>query len=287
VDVTKIRSLGRSIEAERLPLTRQFWIGLLIFIALPCVTRAEPGVSAWKLVWSDEFNGRDGSLPDPAWWSYDLGGSGFGNHQLEDDTDRPENAAIRDGNLVITARREELGGKPYTSARLKTQGHFSQAYGRFEARIKVPEGPGMWPAFWLLGDDVGKVGWPACGEIDVMENVGREPSSVHGTVHGPGYSGAYGPTSIFTLPDGEKFSSDFHLFGMEWNPDAVRFDVDGNVYRTVTRADLPKGARWVYDHPFFVILNLAVGGDWPGPPDASTRFPEEMLVDYVRVYSRP
>ena len=150
----------------------------------------------------------------------------------------------------------------------------------------MPEGKGMWPAFWMLGDDIPKVAWPNCGEIDIVENLGREPSIAHGTIHGPGYSGEHGIGSPYTLPDSERFSDDFHIFAVEWEPREIRFYVDDNLYATRKPSDLPPGARWVYDHPFFIILNLAVGGNWPGSPDSSTQFPQKMLVDYVRVYRR-
>lgn len=244
----------------------------------------------WKLTWSDEFNLPDGSVPDTANWEYDLGGGGFGNHELESYTRRPENARIEGGKLVITAIKESFSGtdgiaRDYTSARLKTEGNFDQAYGRFEARIRIPYGQGMWPAFWMLGNNITSVGWPDCGEIDIMENIGKEPATVHGTIHGPGYSGAGGLGSPYSLTGG-RFADDFHVYAVEWEPSAIRFYVDNVLYETRTPADLPPGTRWVYDHPFFIILNLAIGGDWPGSPDAATVFPQTMLVDYVRVYTR-
>jgi beta-glucanase (GH16 family) len=245
--------------------------------------------SRWTLVWSDEFNGPDGSRPDPAKWNFNVGGSGWGNHELEYYTNRPENSVIRGGNLVIRALHENFTGpdhvtRHYTSARITTQGLFDQAYGRFEARIKIPRGQGLWPAFWILGNDIGKLGWPACGEVDIMENIGKEPSLVHGSMHGPGYSGDRDFTSEFKLPGGVLFSSDFHLFAIEWSPSAVHFFVDQQLYATFTPSQLPAGMKWVFDHPFFIVLNVAVGGDWPGPPDSTTVFPQAMLVDYVRVY---
>jgi beta-glucanase (GH16 family) len=246
----------------------------------------------WSLVWSDEFSAPDGSAPDPAKWTYDLGGKGWGNHELESYTNRKENARIEKGNLVITTKKETYTGadgitQNYTSARLKTQGLFVQTYGRFEARIKIPEGQGIWPAFWMLGEDIPTVGWPKCGEIDIMENIGKEPDKIHGSLHGPSTTANTSDlTSIFTLPAGQNFADDFHLYAVEWSPDTVRFYVDANLYSTFGQSDWPAGGKWVFDHPFFIILNLAVGGDWPGPPDASTKFPQSMLVDYVRVYTR-
>lgn len=243
----------------------------------------------WILVWSDEFTAPDGSRPDSAKWKFEIGGNGWGNHELEYYTDRPENSFIRNGNLVIRAIKEDFTGadkvtRGYTSARMTTQHLFDQAYGRFEARIKIPRGQGMWPAFWLIGNDIATVHWPACGEIDIMENIGNEPSTIHGSMHGPGYSGDRAYTSVYKFPGGVKFADDFHVFAIEWEPKVVRFFVDQELYATFTPARLPASMKWVFDHPFFIVLNLAVGGDWPGPPDSSTIFPQEMLIDYVRVY---
>ncbi len=240
--------------------------------------------------WSDEFDGPAGSAPDPAKWTHETGGSGNGNHELQYYTDSTGNASLDGaGHLVITARKNTdpnltcWNGKPcqYTSARLNTARSFTQAYGHFEARIKIPRGQGMWPAFWMLGNDIGSVGWPNNGEIDIMENVGKEPGTVHGTIHGPGYSGANGLGAPYTLPGGKAFADDFHTYAVDWSPGAITWSVDGNAYETRTPADAG-GHKWVFDHPFFIILNLAVGGDWPGGPDASTSFPQTMTVDYVR-----
>jgi beta-glucanase (GH16 family) len=250
--------------------------------------------TTWTLAWSDEFNGSAGSAVDGSKWVAEVGNgsNGWGNHQREYDTNSTKNASMDGaGNLVITAIKESLGKKyrcwygecQYTSARLKTQGKFEQAYGRFEARIKLPYGQGMWPAFWMLGNNIQTAGWPACGEIDIMENIGREPSIVHGTIHGPGYSGANGIGSQYALTTG-AFSDAFHVFAVEWEPNQIRWYVDGNLYQTRTPADLPPGSAWVFDHPHFVLLNLAVGGYWPGDPDTTTVFPQKMYVDYVRVY---
>jgi beta-glucanase (GH16 family) len=248
--------------------------------------------AGWALVWSDEFSGPDGSLPDPKKWTYATGGNGWGNRELEYYTNRKQNAQIEKGNLVITARKESYTGpdgvtRGYTSARLKTQGRFTQTYGRFEARIKIPAGQGMWPAFWMLGEDLTAVGWPKCGEIDIMENIGKEPGKIHGSLHGPSSTGRTSDlTSTFSLPAGQNFADDFHLYAVEWQPDSIRFYVDSNLYATFTSSQWPAGGEWVFNHPFFIILNLAVGGNWPGNPDASTKFPQSMLVDYVRVYTK-
>ena len=282
----------------------RFWF--LILMAMPVLTlvasnmhRLRSGIDVaeskpqsiakWDLVWGDEFDAADGSLPDAKKWKHDIGGNGWGNHELEYYTDRASNASVRAGKLDITARREDFTGadrvtRQYTSARLKTQAIFAQAYGKFVARIQIPHGSGMWPAFWMLGDDIDGNGWPVCGEIDIMENIGKEPSTIHGSLHGPGYSGDQDFTSIFHLPGGPKFADDFHEFAAEWEPGVVRFSVDGQPYAAFQPSQLPAGKKWVFDHPFFILLNVAVGGDWPGPPDANTEFPQAMLVDYVRVY---
>jgi beta-glucanase (GH16 family) len=267
----------------------------VVLFTLSCgggATLQPPPPASYKLSWSDEFNGADGSSPDSAKWTYDTGGNGWGNNELEYYTNRTQNAQIKGGNLVITAQKETYTGsdgvtRNYTSARLKTQNLFSQAYGRFEARIKIPAGQGMWPAFWMLGKDIGAVGWPKCGEIDIMENIGKEPGIVHGSLHGPSTSGRTSDASApFSLPAGQNFAADFHLYAVEWEPGTVRFYVDSNLYATFTQSQWPAGGTWAFDHPFFIILNVAVGGDWPGAPDNSTIFPQQMLVDYVRVYSK-
>ena len=258
--------------------------GLGATICLLALLPASAAPPLWRLVWSDEFNGAPGTPPERAKWVYDLGGGGWGNQELEVYTDSRGNS-LQDGrgNLVIQALERSPG--QFTSARLKTQDKFSAEYGRVEARIKIPYGQGIWPAFWMLGANVTTAGWPACGEIDIMENIGREPSTVHGTVHGPGYSGAHGIGRPFALASG-RFADDYHVYAIEWAPQRIDFLVDGTRYHTVTPASLPPGAKWVFDQPFFLILNVAVGGAWPGNPDATSVFPQRMLVDYVRVYRR-
>jgi beta-glucanase (GH16 family) len=274
--------------------------GAPVAITVPVLVTAPSGISqtdtypyngTWTLAWSDEFSGINGTLPDSAKWQMETGGGGWGNQELESYTNRAENAHVQDGNLVITAAKETYTGtdgitRDYTSARLKTQGLFSQAYGKFEARIKIPKGQGLWPAFWMLGNDISSAGWPTCGEIDIMENIGKEPSTVHGTIHGPGYSGGSALGGANTLTGNTAFADDFHVFTVEWEPKVVRFYVDSTLYETRTPADLTGSSNWVYDHPFFLILNVAVGGGWPGNPDQTTVFPQTMLVDYVRVYAR-
>jgi beta-glucanase (GH16 family) len=235
-------------------------------------------------VWEDGFDGPAGQLPDPDRWRFDIG-TDWGNAQLEYDTDRPVNVSLDgNGHLAITAREEVFQGREYTSGRINTRDLFDQARGRFEARIKLPVGQGIWPAFWLLGSNFEEVGWPACGEIDIMEYRGQEPHIVHGSLHGPGYSGGEAVTGRFTLAGGEGFNEGFHVFAIEWNADSITWFVDDTPYQTITPGDLPPGARWVFDHPFFIILNVAVGGYFVGPPDAETTFPQTMLIDYVRVY---
>jgi beta-glucanase (GH16 family) len=264
--------------------------GLVLPLAagnLPNHSGPASGAAAAKLslVWSDEFNGPDGSVPDAANWSYSVGGHGWGNNELEHYTDRTNNVRIEDGRLVIEAREEIGDGKTnITSGRLLTKGKWSWRYGRFEARIKIPRGQGIWPAFWLLSTNIDSVGWPACGEVDIMENIGKEPGTVHGTVHGPGYSAAHGIGGPFTLPDGAAFADDFHVFAVECQPDHITWFVDDKPYFQVTPDSLPKGRKWVFNEPKYVLLNLAVGGYWPGYPDGTTVFPQRMLVDYVRVY---
>lgn len=254
---------------------------------------APQGPQGWKLVWSDEFNGQNGAPVDGAKWTAETGGHGWGNQELEYYTNSTENARQEDGSLVITATKNGASGYgcwygtcQYTSARLVTRGKFERTYGRVEARVKIPYGQGIWPAFWMLGANIGNVGWPSCGEIDVMENVGYEPGTLHGSLHGPGYSGGNPLTSWVSLPGGQKLSDAYHVYGVEWEPNVVRFYLDGNLYQTRTPSDLPPGKQWVYDHPFFLLLNVAVGGGWPGSPDGSTVFPQQMRVDWVRVYER-
>jgi len=257
---------------------------LLLLGTTACRAPSSPAQLSWQLAWSDEFEGPAGAPPDPANWNHDVG-TDWGNAQLEYDTDRIENVSLDgSGHLAITARREPWLGRDYTSGRIQTNGHFAQAGGRFEARIRVPVGQGLWPAFWLLGANFGSVGWPACGEIDVMEYRGQEPRVVVGSLHGPGYSGGSAITTRYQLPGAAGFDQDFHVFAVEWVDDRITWSVDGVPYLGVRRADLPPGGIWVFDHPFFVILDLAVGGHFVGPPDETTVFPQSMLVDWVRVY---
>lgn len=236
----------------------------------------------WQLVWKDEFDGPAGQSPDASKWTYDIG-TDWGNQQLEYDTDRPENVSVDgNGNLAIVARRESFAGSAFTSARITTKDLFEQAYGRFEARIKMPWGPGIWPAFWLLGANIDEVEWPQCGEIDVMEYRGQEPNLIHGSVHGPGYSGGEAVTKSFGF-EKDRFDVDFHVFAIEWGEDYIRYFVDETLYFEVEPEDLD--GEWVYDHEFYIILNVAVGGNYVGFPTSDTPFPQTMLVDWVKVYT--
>jgi beta-glucanase (GH16 family) len=240
--------------------------------------------SGWRLVWSDEFNGPAGSPPDPSKWSHDIGGNGWGNSELEYNTNSAANAALDGhGHLVITARAAApglscwYGPCRYTSARLVTLGHFSQAYGQISARIKIPGGSGIWPSFWALGDNFASAGWPTAGQMDIMTSTDGTAAAVSAGLIGPGLNAWSGDT----LPAG-TFAGGYHTFAADWYPDHVSFYVDGHLYGTQYR--IKDGAGWVFDHPFFLILNLAVGGTQPGAPTAATTFPQQMLVDWVRVY---
>ena len=242
----------------------------------------------WKLVWSDDFNGPSGTLPDSTKWAFDIGtgNGGWGNQELEYYTKRTDNISLDgDGHLVITAKKESYSGAAFTSARINTKGLFEQKYGRVEARIKTPYGPGLWPAFWMLGSNIDNVGWPQTGEIDIMELRGQTPNIINGTIHGPGYSGGNAITKPYGLPN-SRFDTDYHIFAVEWFPDRIDFFVDDFLYERITRADLKaKGKEWVFDKPFFILLNVAVGGTYVGFPNSKTPFPQKMYVDYVKVYT--
>ena len=235
---------------------------VFLFLSLAAVSRAD-----WILSWQDEFDGDAGWSPDGNKWSYDIGGGGWGNNELEYYTSTTNNAVLDGaGNLLITARSDDAwqyqcwyGTCEFTSARMLTSGHFTQTYGRMEARIKLPWGQGVWPAFWMLGNDISSNPWPNCGEIDIMEIRGSDPATVMGTIHGPGYSGAGGIGASYTNPNGNWWSDDFHVFAVEWYPDSITWYVDDTAYETRTPADL-NGNTWVFDHDFFILLNFAVGG---------------------------
>ena len=231
-----------------------------------------------KVVWSDEFEGEALSPPDPRWWSHETGQHGWGNDELQAYTAEPSNACHDgDGNLVIRALRTEGG---FTSARLISKGRFDFRYGRLEARALLPPGAGLWSAIWMLGTDIGAVGWPACGEIDMVENLGSEPDRVFGTVHCPGHFGSagVGGSTILRPTRCERFK----LFAVEWRPGSIVWSVDGLDYHSVTSEQL--GPSWVFDHPFYLLMNLAIGGTLGGVVSEATRFPAELKVDYIRVY---
>jgi beta-glucanase (GH16 family) len=261
---------------------------------LPCPAKTKTHA---KLVWSEEFNGPD-PAPNPSNWTYETGGGGWGNRELETycaygsntapcDSAHPNAVVGKDGYLHIVAR--EVSPGVYTSAGMTTQGLQSFQYGRIEARIKIPEGQGFWPAFWMLGDNVSTAHWPACGEFDIMENIGKTPSTVYGSIHGTGFTG-HSITHRDSLPSGAALGDAFHIYGMLWSPRKVQFYLDSpaNIYATLTPSSLPTGAVWPFDDgKFFFLLNLAVGGAWPGNPDTTTRLPAEMLVDSIRVYALP
>ena len=235
-----------------------------------------------NLIFQDEFD-TDGA-PKAANWGFDIGtgNNGWGNNEKEYYTNRPENCKIENGVLKIVARKESFMGAGYTSSRILSKGKIEQKFGRIEARIKVPYGKGLWPAFWLLGADSDTVVWPQCGEVDIMEYLGNNPTTIFGTVHGPGYSGSNAISKNYVLTN-NRFDNDFHVFGIEWGQDYVNYYVDDVLYNQITPKDV-KG-EWVFNKPFYMILNMAVGGNFPGEPNLETIFPATMLVDYVRIYN--
>jgi beta-glucanase (GH16 family) len=245
-------------------------------------------LTGWKQVWADEFNGKELDFNK---WSVEENGNGGGNNELQYYVDRPENVRVEGGNLVIEARKEKYSGggieKNFTSGRIRTKRHASWTYGRYEIRAKLPTGRGIWPALWMLPENDKYGGWAASGEIDIMELLGQEPDKAYGTLH---YGGAW-PKNVhtgepFKLEKG-SFADDFHVFALEWEKGAIRWYVDGKLYQTQTKWESAGGPFPApFDQPFFFVINLAVGGGWPGPPDDSTVFPQKLLVDYVRVYQR-
>lgn len=270
------------INKIKVTLFKSLFIAFPLLVITSCATDDTQTVTNFnEITMQDEFDTDD--VIDTSIWGFNVGtgANGWGNNELQYYTDRTENASVQNGMLLITARKEDYQGSGYTSARLLTQNKFDQTYGRFEARIKVPYGQGMWPAFWLLGADVDEVGWPQCGEIDIMENRGNEPTLVSGTVHGPGYSGGESISKSYTLTN-DRYDTGFHIFGIEWGPEYINYYIDDVLYNQITPEDVT--GEWVFDHPFFIIINLAIGGDYGGAPTAETVFPQSMLVDYVRVY---
>jgi beta-glucanase (GH16 family) len=282
------QAAGQALTATTLPQPTAVPTATLIPTSTPIPTPLplpvadEPG---WELVWQDEFEG-DSINPDN--WTYDIGGWGWGNGEAQYYTSQPENARVENGLLVIEARFERFEDSYYTSARLKTQELQEFQYGRIEARIKVPQGKGVWPAFWMLGSDFDRnpdnpieSNWPDAGEIDIMEYIGKEPDLVMGTVHGPGYSGALG-LGRWNRQDYE-IADEFHTYAIEWNYDGISWFYDGEKYFTLNREDVGN-REWVFDKEFFILLNLALGGQLAGPIGLETEFPSNVYVDYVRVY---
>jgi beta-glucanase (GH16 family) len=282
-------ALARLVQAAALVFGCSVMVTRLLAGNVPAdstMAAVEMPAPGWHLAWSDTFNRPDGSAPDPAKWGYETGGNGWGNNEMEYYTTPTNNVCVTDGKLIIEARQENFGEKKYTSARLQTKGKESWTYGWFEARIKIPRGQGIWPAFWMLGTNIDSVGWPSCGEIDIMENIGKEPGTVHGTIHGPGYSGANGIGGPVKLPGNAAVADDFHVFAVDCEPKSITWFMDGRPYFKVTPDSLPKNTRWAFDQPKFILLNLAVGGGWPGNPDATSTYPQRMIVEYVRVYQK-
>lgn len=262
---------------------------LSVFLVLVVMSACEVDdtqevVTFKNLVMEDNFDVE--GAPNSSLWTYDIGrgpnGDGWGNQELQYYTDRTENVKVENGFLLITAEQESFEGANYTSGRLLTKGLFDQQYGRFEARIRLPYGKGLWPAFWLLGSNIDQVGWPQCGEIDVMENAGSRPTVVSSAVHGPGYNAGLAISKEFDFED-ERVDTKFHVYGIEWGPGYINFYVDDKLYNQITPADVT--GDWVFDNgPFYILLNVAVGGVFDGNPDQNTVFPQTMIVDYVRVY---
>ncbi|WP_281540626.1 glycoside hydrolase family 16 protein [Maribacter aestuarii] len=257
-------------------------LSLMVLFLASCETEDTQTVTTFtELVLAEEFD-VDGPV-NASVWGYDIGTgeNGWGNNELQYYTDRRENVTVQNGKLLITAQQESFEGSNFTSARLITKDKFEQRYGRFEARIRLPYGQGIWPAFWMLGADIDENPWPGAGEIDIMEYRGQNPSVLIGSVHGPGYNGGNAISKEYIL-ENDRFDTGFHIFGVEWGPEYVNFYVDDVLYNQITPEDVT--GDWVFDKPFFILMNLAVGGTFVGPPNAETVFPQTMVVDYVRVY---
>jgi beta-glucanase (GH16 family) len=250
----------------------------------PPAQPADPTFPATKLVFDDEFNGASGTKPDSTKWTQDFGGGQNGEQEYY--TNGDNTTMDGNGDLVIAAKKETSNGHDYTSGRINTGGKFSFQYGRVEARVKVPKGQGFWPAFWMMGADflTGRP-WPYNGEVDIMEILGKDTTTSYSTLHAPMYNGGNGYGQSYKAANGADLSAGFHTYAAEWDSKGIRFYLDNTLVFTADKATVEntKGA-WIYDHPFYLILNLAVGGDWPGAVDATTPFPSQMLVDYVRVY---
>jgi len=265
-------------------IKKSFLFAGIFSLLLGCSTdEKQTVITMTDLVMQDEFDVN--GAPNSAFWGFDIGtgpnDDGWGNNELQYYTDRPENVKVLDGMLQITAKREIYLGSQYTSAKILSKGKFNQKHGRFEARIKMPWGKGLWPAFWLLGSNIDEVGWPQCGEIDIMEYRGQAPTVTNAAVHGPGYSGANAISKSYDLIN-QRLDTDFHIYGAEWGENYINFYIDDVLFKQVTPEDVT--GEWVFENPFYMILNLAVGGAYVGPPNAETSFPQTMYIDYVRVY---
>jgi beta-glucanase (GH16 family) len=235
-----------------------------------------PGLT---LKWNEEFTG---ATLDNSSWNYETGGGGWGNNELENYTNSPKNSFLTKGYLVIEARKETMGANAYTSARLQTKGKKEFTYGRMDIRAKLPKGQGIWPAIWMLGSNISATPWPACGEIDIMELLGHQPAKTYGTMHwGNVGAGSTHIGSEYTLGNG-SFSDKFHVFTIIRSADKIEWFVDNQKFFTGNKTDITGDNP--FDKPFFFILNVAVGGNWPGSPDANTSFPQRMIVDYIRVF---
>ncbi len=279
-----MKKLDINIKLIKGQMVKALLLALPLVAITSCSTDQKQKVATFnQLVMADEFD-TDGA-PNAKIWGFDIGTgtNGWGNNELQYYTNRKENVKVENGYLLITAQKESYKGSAYTSAKLLTKGLFSQTYGRFEARIRLPYGQGFWPAFWLLGANIDTVKWPECGEIDIMEYRGQEPTKLIGSLHGPGYSGGMALTKNYILAN-SRFDTDFHIFGIEWGPEYINYYVDDVLYNQITPANV-KG-KWVFDQPFYIIINLAVGGDFVGAPNNNSVFPQTMLVDYVRVYKQ-
>ena len=282
---TNKTSMGKNVV-----LLKTLLLGML-FIVIGCNPDETQTVAEYKnLVLFDEFDTDD--IIDSDIWTFDIGNgiNGWGNNEEQFYTNRRENVSVQNGTLIIKAIKEDYNGFDYTSSKVLTKGLKEQAYGRFEARIQLPTGQGMWPAFWLLGANCGDGTadtevWPNCGEIDVMEYRGQDPTVVHGSVHGPGYAGGNAITKSYAL-ENDRFDTGFHVFGIEWAPEYINYYVDDVLYNQITRQQVEEIGTWVFDQPFYIIINLAVGGDFIGAPNEETVFPQTMLIDYVRVYNK-
>tara|TARA_R110002074_G_scaffold396436_1_gene585841 strand:- start:176 stop:1024 length:849 start_codon:yes stop_codon:yes gene_type:complete len=273
----------KNLKMKKLSIIACLTIAVSVFTFTSCSTDENQTVTNFNnLTMADEFN--TPGAPDPTIWDYNIGtgDNGWGNNDLQYYTDREENIVVEDGMLKITARQESFEGSGYTSSRILTKGKFEQQYGRWEARIQMPWGQGIWPAFWMLGADIDDNPWPQAGEIDVVEFRGQEPTTIYAGLHGPEYNGGEAVYKTYDL-ENDRFDTGFHIFGIEWGSGYVNFYVDDVLFNQITPSDVP--GEWVFDKPFFIIINMAVGGNFGGSPNASTVFPQEMLVDYVRVYA--